>query len=172
MNLSSATYPVLRPKKLLCARMNALRFDIFGTIEALLSREKIASLLQWFNQLDSNHDGKIDLNKYLHSALEQEKTRLIQRFQAVDTDKDGNIEFEEFVTMVEPNFQILKKVYELVPDWGGMLSLEEALQVTEQLALPLNRAQLQIILDDVDHDGDGQISYYEYLGAIAYIGFQ
>jgi enolase len=25
---------------------------------------------------------------------------------------------------------------------------------------------------DVDHDGDGQITYYEYLGAIAHIGFQ
>ena len=32
--------------------------------------------------------------------------------------------------------------------------------------------QVQTIMREVDHDGDGQITYYEYLGVIAPIGFQ
>ncbi len=172
MNLSPTTYPHLHSKKLQCAQVYEPRFDIFSTVEALLPREKIAAFLQMFNQLDSNYDGKIDLNTYLSFALEQATLRLTKQFQAADTDKDGSIRFEEFVDMVEPTFPTLKKLYELIPDWNGFLSLEMALDVAEQLALPLSRPQLQTILQDADRDGDGVISYYEYLGAIAYLGFQ
>jgi calmodulin len=73
---------------------------------------------------------------------------------------------------VVPNFQILKKFRELDLDRNGLLSLEEALKIAEQLSLPLSSESVRSIMSDVAGNGEGQITYYEYLGAIAHIGFQ
>jgi Ca2+-binding EF-hand superfamily protein len=146
--------------------------DIFSKVESLLPKEKLQFLLQSFNQLDSNQDGLIALDEYLNFALGKEKGRLVRTFDLVDTDKDGHVEFEEFVAAIEPHFHILKKFHELDLDQNGLLSLEEALNIADQLVLPLSRTQVESIIHEVDRDGDGQITYYEYLGAIAHIGFQ
>jgi calmodulin len=53
-----------------------------------------------------------------------------------------------------------------------LLSLEEALNIADQLVLPLSATQIQAMMHEVDRDGDEQITYYEYLGAIAHLGFQ
>lgn len=147
-------------------------FAISENIKKLFPEEKLASLSQTFTQLDSNQDGKIELDEYLDFALTKEKNRLTKKFQAADTNKDGGVEFEEFVAVVEPYFQILKKFHELDLDQNGLLSLEEALNIADRLVLPVSTTQLQAIMQEVDRDGDGQITYYEYLGAIAHLGFQ
>jgi calmodulin len=90
----------------------------------------------------------------------------------VDTDKDGCVEFEEFVAATEPNWRILKKFRELDLDQNGLLSLEEALRIAEQLSLPLSSESVRSIMSEVAGNGKGEITYYEYLGAIAHIGFQ
>ncbi len=148
------------------------KFEISEDVKKLFSQEKLASLIQTFTQLDSNEDGKIELKEYLNFALTQEESRLTKKFQAADTNKDGGVDFEEFVAVVEPYFHILKKFHELDLDQNGLLSLEEALNIADRLVLPLSTTQLQAIMQEVDRDKDGQITYYEYLGAIAHLGFQ
>ncbi len=148
------------------------KFEISEGIRRSFPEEKLASLIQTFAQLDSNQDGKIELDEYLNFALTKEENRLTKKFQAADTNKDGGVEFEEFVAVVEPYFQILKKFHELDLDQNGLLSLEEALNIADRLVLPVSTTQLQAIMQEVDRDGDGQITYYEYLGAIAHLGFQ
>ncbi len=151
---------------------NRSTFEVSEDIKRLFPEEKLSSLVQTFTELDTDQDGKIELDEYLDFALTKEKTRLTKNFTAADTNKDGGVEFEEFVAVVEPYFQILKKFYELDLDQNGLLSLEEALNIADRLVLPVSTAQLQAIMHEVDRDGDGQITYYEYLGAIAHLGFQ
>jgi calmodulin len=149
-----------------------LLFEVPAAVKALLPQEKLISLMQIFTQLDADRDGKIELDEYLNFALAKEKLRLTKQFEAADTDKDGGVEFEEFVTATEPNFGLLKKFRELDLDQNGLLSLEEAINIADQLVLPLKPEHVRTIMQEANHDGDGQITYYEYLGAIAHIGFQ
>lgn len=151
---------------------NQSMFVVSEDVKKLFPEEKLASLVQTFTQLDANQDGRIELDEYLDFALTQEKTRLTKKFTAADTNKDGGVEFAEFVAVIEPYFQILKKFHELDLDQNGLLSLEEALNIADRLVLPLSTTQLQAIMHEVDRDRDGQITYYEYLGAIAHLGFQ
>jgi Ca2+-binding EF-hand superfamily protein len=151
---------------------DSLKFEVSETVKALIPEERLALLIEAFTQLDANQDGKIELEEYLDFALMQEKARLTKTFAATDSDKDGSVGFEEFVASVEPNFQLLKRFRELDLDQNGLLSVEEALSIADRLVLPLNMAQIHSIIQDIDRDGDGQVTYYEYLGAIAHIGFQ
>jgi Ca2+-binding EF-hand superfamily protein len=149
-----------------------LKFEVSEEVKALIPEKKLTSIIQTFTQLDSNQDGKIEIDEYLNFALAKEKIRLTKKFEAVDTDKDGYVDFEEFMVVAEPIFGILKKFRELDLDQNGLLSLEEVINITDRLVLPLNTEQIKTIMKQVDRDGDGEISYYEYLGAISHIGFQ
>jgi calmodulin len=152
--------------------VNELKFEISEDVKALIPEEKLTLLSEAFAQIDSNQDGKIELDEYLDFALTKEKSRLTKTFAAVDADKDGCVEFEEFVAATEPNLRILKKFRELDLDRNGLLSLEEALSIAEQLSLPLSTERVRRLMSDIAGNGEGQITYYEYLGAIAHIGFQ
>jgi Ca2+-binding EF-hand superfamily protein len=149
-----------------------LKFEVSEDVKALFPEEKLSSLIENFARLDSNQDGKIELEEYLKFVLAKEQARLIDKFIAADVDKDGCVGFEEFVGTIEPTYHILKRFRELDLDRNGLLSLEEAINIAEQLVLPLDTTQVETILHKVDRDGDGQITYYEYLGAIAHVGFQ
>jgi Ca2+-binding EF-hand superfamily protein len=152
--------------------VSELKFEVSEDMKVLLPEQKLTAIVEAFTQLDSNQDSKIDIDEYLNFALAEEKIRLTRTFEALDTDKDGSIEFEEFVVATEPTFQILKKFRELDLDRNGLLSIEEAINIADQLVLPVSSGQIQVIINEVDRDGDGQITYYEYLGAISHIGFQ
>ncbi|MGA7932915.1 MAG: EF-hand domain-containing protein [Kovacikia sp.] len=149
-----------------------LKFKVSEDVKALIPEPKLKLMIQAFKQLDSNQDGKIGLDEFLDFSLAEKKAHLIKVFEAEDTDKDGFIEFEEYVTATEPYFSILKKFRELDLDQNGLLSIEEALDIADRLVLPLSTKQVQTIMHEVDRDGDGQITYYEYLGVITHIGFQ
>lgn len=152
--------------------ISRLNFELPEDIKALFPEQKLTALIEAFTQLDTNQDGKIELDEYLDFALSKEKARLTKKFKAADRDKDGSVEFAGFVAALEPNFHILKRFQELDLDRNGLLSLEEALNIAHQLVLPLNTSQVEAIIREVDRDGDGQITYYEYLGAITHLGFQ
>jgi Ca2+-binding EF-hand superfamily protein len=149
-----------------------LNFEVSENVKALIPEEKLKSIVQAFKQLDSNQDGKIGIDEYLNFALEKEKKRLTNEFEALDADKDGCVDFEEFLVSTEPTFNILRKFRELDLDRNGLLSLEEALNIADSMVFPLYPEQIKTIIKQVDRDGDGQITYFEYLGAIAHIGFQ
>ncbi len=154
--------------------MNFAQFnlDVPEDIRELIPEEKLEVLMEAFIKLDSDGDGKVVIDEYLEFALQKEKARLTKKFQSFDTDKDGSVTFEEYVNAVEPHFSILKRFRELDPQHNGLLSLDEAVDIADKLTLPLTREQIQGIMEHIDRNGDKQITYYEYLEAIAHIGFQ
>jgi Ca2+-binding EF-hand superfamily protein len=124
-----------------------LKFKISEDVKAIIKQEKLTSIVQTFTKLDTNQDGKIEIDEYLNFALEKEKKRLIMMFEYADTEKDGYLEFEEFAAATEPNFNILKKFCELDLDHNGLLSLEEAINIVDCLVLPLNSLQIKAIIE-------------------------
>lgn len=147
-------------------------FEISKAAKELLSPEKLEKLKTSFAQIDSNRDGKIVLEEYLQYLLEQEKEKLIKQFKHLDTNQDGCIEFEEFIMATEPDYSILKKFREFDTDSNGLLSFQEALEIANLLYLPIEAAELKTILQEADHNGDEQVTFYEFLGAINRFGFQ
>jgi Ca2+-binding EF-hand superfamily protein len=152
--------------------VDELNFAVSEDVKAVIPKGRLTSLIQAFKQLDVNQDGKIEVDEFIHFSLTEKRIHLTQTFEMLDTNKDGFMEFEEFVVANEPTFPILRRFRELDLDRNGLLSIEEAINIANQLVLPLNTEQIQTIMSEVDRDGDGQITYYEYLGVIADIGFQ
>jgi Ca2+-binding EF-hand superfamily protein len=150
----------------------ALGVEIPEDVKAIIPEEKLMPLVEVFKRIDANRDGKIELDEFLDFSLDEARERITLRFEAVDSDSDGSIEFEEFVQAIEPNYQILKRFRQLDLDRNGLLSVEEAIDIANQLVLPLSGSQVKALIKEVDRDGDAQITYYEYLGVIAHIGFQ
>jgi Ca2+-binding EF-hand superfamily protein len=93
--------------------LNEFKFEIPENVKELIPEQKLVLIAETFNNLDSNQDGKIELDEYLNFSLSKEKDRLTKIFKTLDTDKDGYVDFEEFVAATEPNFRILKKFREL-----------------------------------------------------------
>ncbi|MEO0853682.1 MAG: EF-hand domain-containing protein [Cyanobacteria bacterium J06648_11] len=149
-----------------------LHFKIPDEIAQLIPEDKLAAVIELFASIDSNNDGKVSLEEYLNFALSEEKMRLRRAFEALDRDRDGNLNFSEFVAAAVPNLDILKLCREFDRDANGLLSVEEAIRTTERLQLSVDSVKLRSLLADVDRDGDGQITYFEYLGAIAHVNSQ
>jgi Ca2+-binding EF-hand superfamily protein len=148
------------------------KVNISEEIKALVPEERLAKIIENFVNLDSNQDGKIEIDEYINFYLTEKKINLTRKFERLDTNKDGIVDFQEFVAASEPTFNILKRFRELDLDHNDLLSIEEALSIADQLVLPLSIEQVKAIVKEADHDGDGQVTYYEYLGAITHLGFQ
>jgi Ca2+-binding EF-hand superfamily protein len=147
-------------------------FKIPAEIEELIPPEKLKKIKQAFDQLDLNHDGRIDREEYLEHLLAKERERFIKRFDYLDKDHDGSIDFEEFVTASEPNYPLLKRFKDFDANLNGLLSVDEALQIAEEFNFPITRDWLEKQIHRVDHKGRKLISYNEYLGAVTRFGFQ
>jgi Ca2+-binding EF-hand superfamily protein len=150
----------------------ALNLKISEDVQALIPEPKLTAMIQSFSQLDSDQDGKIALAEFLDISLMQERSNLTKKFARLDRDQDGFIDFEEFVTATEPTYLILKRFRELDLNHDNLLSLDEAVAIADRLVLPLSSDQVKSIMVKVDRDGDGYLTYYEYLGAITHTGFQ
>jgi Ca2+-binding EF-hand superfamily protein len=146
--------------------------NISEEVRALIPEPKLQAMIHSFTQIDSNQDGKIDLTEFLNFSFAKERPHLTKKFESLDYNKDGSIDFEEFVAATEPSFPILKRFRELDLDRDGLLSLDEALDIADRLVLPLSTDQVKAIMVAADRDGDGCLTYYEYLGAITHVGFQ
>lgn len=146
--------------------------EVSELVKNLIPAQEIETVIQAFRDLDHDHDGKIDVNEYLDFFMAAEEKKLLHKFSYLDSDEDGFINFEEFLAASAPHYRILKKFKEFDTDGNGLLSLQEAIDIAESLVIPVNPAQIEVVFAEIDRDQDGQVTYYEYLGAITRFGFQ
>jgi calmodulin len=131
-----------------------------------------------FNLFDKNSDGAITVQELgsVMRTLGQTPTEaeLLQIISQVDTDGDGTIDFEEFVELMKNKMKGLDaeeeireafKVFDKNGD--GYVEVAELRQVVQGLGEPLSEADLQEMIKEADADGDGRISYQEFVRLMA-----
>ncbi|XP_074503013.1 calmodulin-like isoform X3 [Sebastes fasciatus] len=131
-----------------------------------LTEEQIAEYKKVFGVFDKSGDGKIttkELGKVLSSAGHNPTEKGLQEIiKAVDTDGNGTIEFKEFLTMMveEP----IKEAFRIIDkDGSGCISPAELREVMTNVKVKMTAEEVDKIIKEVDTDGDGRISYKEFV---------
>merc|ERR1712023_185461 len=122
--------------------------------------------------MDTNGDGKLDkaeikagYAEFFGKTISDEEVD--QMFAKVDVDDSGAIDYSEFVvaSMNEKNLlsnNKLQSAFKMFDkDGGGSISTDEIKQV-HSFGQKLDEAVVQSIIEQVDKNDDGEISYEEF----------
>ena len=142
----------------------------FLTNQISLNQE-IQNLKEEFDKIDENKDGeisKIELIKCLEAIYPSGEAikKANEIFEEIDFNNDGSISFSEFLTVNMKKEQILNhdmlikafKLFDL--DGNGYITINE-LKETMPLQITNNQQWIDLI-EEVDKDGDCQISFDEF----------
>lgn len=154
--------------------MNKLKKRALRVIAEHLSVEEVAGIKEGFQLMDTSNKGKIDINelrvglqKLGHQIPDSDLQILME---AGDVDKDGHLDCAEFVAISVHlrkmgNDEHLKKAFEFFDkNQTGYIEIEE---LRDALADEIDTNSEEIvnaIMQDVDTDKDGRISYEEFAG--------
>mmetsp|Transcript_29296 Transcript_29296/g.32542 ORF Transcript_29296/g.32542 Transcript_29296/m.32542 type:complete len:151 (+) Transcript_29296:91-543(+) len=142
--------------------------------QADLSKEQIEELKEAFALFDQDGNGMIskeELGKVMKS-LGQEPTseQLDQMINEVDKDNSGTIEFDEFLQLMAKQMtkgdlqDELREAFKAFDQNGdGKISKAELKKVMEGLGENLSDQDISDMIDEADHDGDGEINYEEFV---------
>ncbi|KAK1419879.1 hypothetical protein QVD17_29299 [Tagetes erecta] len=130
-------------------------------------------LTQVFNKFDVNHDGKISsselgsiMGSMGHHPTHEELENMIQE---VDADGDGFIDLKEFIelntkdidsTQLLENLKDAFSVFDV--DKNGLITADELQKVLGSLGEECSVGECRKMIDGVDQDGDGVISFEEF----------
>jgi len=118
-----------------------------------------------FDGLDTNHDGLVDADEFMHQLRQDDRPPLDQQFKDADTNADGSLSLAEFSAM--PNMMELAKsnpngpqqVFDkLDTNTNGLLSLDEFLAQPPCPERPLPPDPFAA----ADKDGNGYLSFAEF----------
>jgi calcium-dependent protein kinase len=137
-----------------------------------LSKQEKEDIDKVFRAMDANGDGKLSKSEIKNGYLEYFGKSLTDEqiddmFAQVDADGNGEIDYSEFVvaTMNEKNLLSNNKLHTAFKmfdkDGGGSISTDEIKQVLS-FGQNLDEAVVQQIIEQVDKNGDGEISYEEF----------
>ncbi|XP_062154073.1 probable calcium-binding protein CML25 [Alnus glutinosa] len=133
----------------------------------------VAELEQVFKRFDINGDGKISsselgsiLGSLGHPATEEELDKIIKE---VDTDGDDHINLQEFVELntkgvdSDEALENLKDAFSTYDiDGNGLISADELHKVLKSLNDDYSLSECQKMINRVDRNGDGMISFEEF----------
>jgi calcium-dependent protein kinase len=138
----------------------------------LLTKQEKEQIDRVFRAMDLNGDGKLQKDEIKKGYAEYFGRNLTDQevdelFARVDGDGNGEIEYTEFVvaTLNEKNLlsnnklQTAFKMFD--KDGGGTISIEEIKEVLS-FGQNLDEKLIQQIINQVDANGDGEISYEEF----------
>ena len=135
-----------------------------------LTEKQFLEIKDIFQRVDKDNDGIItleELEQVLKSTLKHlPDHKILQMVNEADTDSSGNISYQELYRMLKRKNKKnkLMKSFKLFDTNGdGLISLEELKEVLKQTGGILSDEQLANMIKDVDQDGDGNLSYKEFL---------
>lgn len=154
--------------------MNKLKKRALRVIAEHLSVEEVAGIKEGFQLMDTSNKGKIDINelrvglqKLGHQIPDSDLQILME---AGDVDKDGHLDCAEFVAISVHlrkmgNDEHLKKAFEFFDkNQSGFIEIEELRDALADEIDTNSEEIISAILQDVDTDKDGRISYEEFAG--------
>uniref|UniRef100_A0A804ISI5 non-specific serine/threonine protein kinase n=3 Tax=Musa acuminata TaxID=4641 RepID=A0A804ISI5_MUSAM len=152
--------------------MNKLKKLALKVIATNLSEEDLKGLQHTFNNIDTDKSGTITLEELktglrrLGSKLTEDEIK--QLMDAADVDKNGTIDYLEFITAtmhrhkLEKEEHLLKAFEYFDKDHSGYITRDELKHAMSQYGMG-DEATINEVLDDVDTDKDGRISYEEFV---------
>ena len=142
-------------------------------VHNLISRNMTKELRKCFIQFDTNGDGRLDKQELIHGLqqvdtkknLEQEVDRVMN---IIDVDGNGFIEYEEFLRasldinkiLTDENVKIVFQLFDA--NKTGKITPMELKKVMDNNAADVSDEVWAQIIDDIDLDKDGVISFYEF----------
>ena len=108
------------------------------------------------------------MRKLGQNPTEQE---LIEMISSVDDNGDKEIDFEEFLILMKSRTEIdpqdpekeLKDAFAVFDtDGSGSIDRKELKRLMKKLGQALTEAEVDAMMDEVDSNGDGEISYDEF----------
>lgn len=136
-----------------------------------LSDTTIQRFYNKFNDIDADGSGEVTLEEF-YGFFAIDRSPFGDRvFTMLDLDKSGSIDFREFVCCmwnfctyeVDTFIEFAFRMYDL--DGSGQLEMEELRDLVEEVYgdMMANNVRVTRILDVIDADGDGVISFSEFL---------
>eukprot|EP00747_Dinoflagellata_sp_TGD_P139853 gnl/TRDRNA2_/TRDRNA2_175946_c0_seq1.p2 gnl/TRDRNA2_/TRDRNA2_175946_c0~~gnl/TRDRNA2_/TRDRNA2_175946_c0_seq1.p2 ORF type:complete len:193 (+),score=41.28 gnl/TRDRNA2_/TRDRNA2_175946_c0_seq1:530-1108(+) len=161
-------------------KANKLKKVAMHIIAQRLSEEDIAVSRERFMTLDANHDGmvtfaelKAGIDKLGYGQIRNEQLlKTIQHIMhAMDADDNGAVHFTEFVaaTLDQKHIQQEKVCWQAFrifdKDQSGTISKKELALLLHSTDMEpfLSSTAMNRVLQEVDTDGDGMISWKEFL---------
>ncbi|KAK4281874.1 hypothetical protein QN277_013320 [Acacia crassicarpa] len=152
--------------------MNKLKKRALRVIAEHLSVEEVAGIKEGFKVMDTSNRGKIDLDE-LRAGLQKLGHQMADAdvqilMEAGDTDKDGYLDYGEFVAISVHlrkmgNDEHLKKAFQFFDEnQSGYIEIEELRNALADEVDSNNEEVTNAIMQDVDTDKDGRISYDEF----------
>ncbi len=147
---------------------NRFRNAILTNLVDKLSNEEVRTLQAEFKKLDADQSGEVEVSelKKIFNTSNPQKTEEI--FKSIDADHDGKISISEF-TMAFVNRKVSsqqERMWKIFNDMDtnkdGQIDAKELQAAIGQEA---SSQDLQSLLRSVDKDGDGRVSYEEFLDA-------
>ena len=142
-------------------------------VHNLINRNMTKELRKCFIQFDTNGDGRLDKQELINGLklvdknnnLEQEVERVMN---IIDVDGNGFIEYEEFLRasldikkiLTEDNIKIVFQLFD--PDNTGKITPTELKKVMGHNAYEVSDEVWAQIIDEIDLDRDGVISFKEF----------
>ncbi|KAL1416987.1 hypothetical protein MTO96_027205 [Rhipicephalus appendiculatus] len=145
-----------------------------GTGGLKLSESTIAELREYFELFDRDGDGEIspdDLGVVMRAMGDNlTQTKLEEIIAKADTNGNGTVDFPEFVAMIsEPTCttlpeEVIREAFQVFDQGGkGVITAPDLRYVMTALGVQVTDEEVQEMIREADVDGDGQISYEEFV---------
>jgi calmodulin len=139
-----------------------------------LTGQQLAELRDAFSAHDKNGDGFITLQELRQALEELDEEPADEELKAlmIKADADGNqaIDFAEFLAFMRRRMSQrgaegeIRDAFDAFDRNGdGLVSIDELLQVMEMLGETMTRQEAEDSLRRADSDGDGQLTYPEFV---------